>query len=90
MQNLFLFQDGTLACELINSQIHPLPHPSHLTPGTEHAVVIPFHLPPWNSHNFALATFDGSHIPIAIVRCQLGIEGFTTTVRISLSTQTSL
>lgn len=82
MQNLFLFRDNTLSCELIDSQIHPLPNPSDFTPGSEHTIVIPYHIPPWNKDNLTLSTPDGPHIPVAIVRCQLGIEGFTATVRI--------
>ena len=90
MQNLFLFRNGILACELIDSQIHPPPEPSQLTSGMEHAIVIPIHLPPWSNDNLTLVTPDGSHIPVCIVRCQLGIEGFHATVRIPPFTEAPL
>ena len=81
MDNVSLLLDGSLVCELIHSALYPLPDVGRLMPGRELVIVTPLKLDARDADTLALPGRSG--IPIRILSCRLGIEGWESAVRIA-------
>ena len=82
MNNVSLLQNGNFVCELVYSEIYPVPEAAKLVPGHELVIVTASQLEATLPDGFALGFRDGSTVPIHVVSCRVGIEGWDSAVRV--------
>jgi hypothetical protein len=83
--SLSLLRNGNHVCELVRSEIYPLPEVSKFVSGREVMIVTPLQLDATIRDGFALGLPNGSAIPIEILSSRVGIEGWDSAVRVGFS-----